>query len=105
VVLTFVGGVPSMIGATVCGTFGAGFLMSGFASLHFRTLGKDWRLPALILCYLSTMLLLPAIAVVVLGLTDTRRTIALTPVNGKAAAKTGTKSGRDDKNPDQSDPD
>jgi hypothetical protein len=105
VILTFIGGVPAMIGATICGTFGAGFLMAGFASLHFRTLGKDWRLPALILCYLSTMLVLPALAVVVLGLSDTRRTIALTPVKGTGGAagpKTDKTSGRDDKDPDQS---
>ncbi len=54
---TFFGGVPAMIGATVVGTFGAGFLLSGFAALHFRTRGKDWRLPALILCYLASLIL------------------------------------------------
>jgi len=85
IVLTFMGGVPAMIGAVICGTFGAGFLMAGFASIHFRSQGKDWRVPVLILCYLSSMLLLPAIAILVLGLTDTRRTIALTPVRGTAA--------------------
>jgi hypothetical protein len=53
--------------------------MAGYASLHFRTRDKDWRLPVLVLCYLSSMLILPAIAIVVLGLSDTRRTIALTP--------------------------
>ncbi|MCO5730777.1 DUF2232 domain-containing protein [Rhizobium sp. SSA_523] len=79
ILLTFVGGVPAMIGATVCGTFGAGFLMAGFAALHFNLKGKDWRLPALVLAYLSSLLFLPLLAVVVLGLTDTRRTIALTP--------------------------
>jgi len=78
-VMTFFGGAPAMIGAVVCGTFGAGFLMAGYASLHFRTRDKDWRLPVLVLCYLSSMLILPAIAIVVLGLSDTRRTIALTP--------------------------
>jgi uncharacterized membrane protein YdfJ with MMPL/SSD domain len=52
---TFFGGIPAMIGATLVGTFGAGFLLSGFAALHFRTRGKDWRLPALILCYLASL--------------------------------------------------
>ncbi|ACE90484.1 hypothetical conserved protein [Rhizobium etli CIAT 652] len=76
----FFGGVPALIGATVIGTFGAGFMLSGFASLHFRTRGKDWRLPALILCYLASMLmLLPALLILVLGLGDTRKAIALTP--------------------------
>ncbi|MGF9692751.1 DUF2232 domain-containing protein [Rhizobium sp. 0TCS1.26] len=79
IVLTFLGGVPAMIGATICGTFGGGFLMAGFASLHYRTKGKDWRVPALVLVYLSTMMVLPAIAILIIGLSDTRRTIALTP--------------------------
>ncbi|WP_407071761.1 DUF2232 domain-containing protein [Rhizobium sp. LCM 4573] len=81
ILATFAGGVPAMIGAVICGTFGAGFLMAGFASLHFRSKGKDWRLPVLVLAYLSSMLLFPAFAILVLGLVDTRRTIALTPAN------------------------
>ena len=83
IVLTFLGGVPAMIGATMCGAFGAGFLMSGFATLHFRSQGKDWRVPALILSYLSCMLILPVFVVLVLGVIDTRRTIALTPARGE----------------------
>jgi hypothetical protein len=83
----FIGGVPAMIGATVCGTFGAGFLMAGFASLHTKTRGKDWRLPALVLAYLSTVMLLPLIIPLIIGLSDTRRTVALTPA---AKAKTDT---------------
>lgn len=79
IMLTFFGGVPAMIGATICGTFGAGFMLSGFASLHYRTKGKDWRVPALVLVYISSLMLLPILAVLVIGLTDTRRTIALTP--------------------------
>jgi hypothetical protein len=83
IVMTFLGGVPAMVGATICGTFGAGFLMAGFATLHFRSQGKDWRVPGLILSYLSCMLLLPALAVLVLGVVDTRRSIALTPARGE----------------------
>ncbi len=75
----FVGGLPALIGATVVGTFGAGFLISGFAVLHFRTRGKPWRMPALILAYLASTMLLPAFLIVVLGLADTRRAISLTP--------------------------
>ncbi|HCL66841.1 MAG TPA: DUF2232 domain-containing protein [Rhizobium sp.] len=75
----FVGGVPAMIGATICGTFGAGFLLSGFASLHLRSRGKDWRLPVLVLAYLSAIMILPAFFILILGLADTRRTVALTP--------------------------
>jgi hypothetical protein len=89
-VLTFVGGVPALIGATICGTFGAGFLMAGFASLHFRSKGKDWRLPVLVLCYISAMFVLPLIGILILGLSDTRRTIALTPVKGASEPSTDT---------------
>ncbi|MGG7517049.1 DUF2232 domain-containing protein [Allorhizobium undicola] len=75
----FIGGIPALVGATVCGTFGAGFLLSGFASLHQRTRGREWRVPALILAYMAAAMTLPAILIVILGLIDTRRTVALTP--------------------------
>lgn len=79
-VLAFTGGAPAIIGALVCGTFGAGFVLAGFASLHFRTRGKPWRLAALWLAYLSVFLFtIPVLVILILGLTDTRRTIALTP--------------------------
>jgi hypothetical protein len=85
---TFLGGIPAMVGATLVGTFGAGFLLSGFAALHFRTRGKEWRLPALILCYLaSLMLMVPALFILVLGLSDTRKAIALTPHKDADAPK------------------
>ncbi len=90
IVLIFFGGVPSLVGATICGTFGAGFLMAGFASIHFRSQGKDWRLPVLVLCYLSSIFVLPLIGILILGLSDTRRTIALTPVKGATAPATDT---------------
>jgi hypothetical protein len=78
--LTFMGGVPAVIGALVCGTFGAGFVLAGFASLHFRTRGKSWRLAALWLVYISVLLFtIPVFFILILGLMDTRRTIALTP--------------------------
>ncbi|MFN3362962.1 MAG: DUF2232 domain-containing protein [Allorhizobium sp.] len=79
IIACFLGGVPAMIGAVVCGTFGAGFLMAGFASMHLKTRGKDWRLPALILAYLSSIMLLPLMIPLIIGLSDTRRTVALTP--------------------------
>jgi len=79
IVACFAGGVPAMLGATICGTFGAGFLLSGFATLHLRTRGKDWQLPVLILAYLAAFMVLPAIVILVIGLTDTRRAIALSP--------------------------
>jgi hypothetical protein len=78
--VTFLGGVPALIGALVCGTFGAGFVLAGFASLHFRTRGKSWRLAALWLAYISVLLFtIPVFVILILGLMDTRRAIALTP--------------------------
>nr|WP_314087889.1 DUF2232 domain-containing protein [uncultured Shinella sp.] len=79
-VLTFLGGVPAIIGALVCGTFGAGFVLTGFASLHFRTRGKPWRLIALWFAYISVLLFtIPVFVILLMGLMDTRRAIALTP--------------------------
>ncbi len=79
-VACFVGGVPAMIGALVCGTFGAGFMLAGFAGMHLRTRGKTWRLPVLWIAYMSVALFtLPALFFLVSGLADTRRAIALTP--------------------------
>ncbi|WP_034854249.1 DUF2232 domain-containing protein [Sinorhizobium sojae] len=79
-VLAFIGGAPAAIGALVCGTFGAGFLLSGFASFHYRTRGRAWRLPVLWIAYLSVFVFtLPALFFLLFGLTDTRRTIAVTP--------------------------
>ena len=80
IVACFFGGNIALIGATTLGAFGAGFIVSGFAALHYRTRGKDWRVPVLVICYLtSIMLTLPALFILVLGLSDTRKAIALTP--------------------------
>jgi len=79
IVLTFFGGVPAMVGAVLCGTFGAGFIMAGYASLHHRSKGKDWRLPVLILAYLSAIFMFPLFLILLLGLSDVRSTISLTP--------------------------
>lgn len=79
IVLTFLGGTVAMIGAVVCGTFGAGFLMAGYASLHHRSKGKDWRWPVLVLAYISAIFMFPLLIILVLGLSDVRSTISLTP--------------------------
>ncbi|ENN85797.1 putative transmembrane protein [Rhizobium freirei PRF 81] len=93
IVIVFFGGVPGLIAAAVLGAFGAGFVVSGFASLHYRTRGKDWRLPALILCYLVCVLAtLPLFIILVLGLYDTRKAISLTPnKNADTSKPTDTK--------------
>ena len=92
IVAIFFGGVPGLIAAAVLGAFGAGFIVSGFASLHYRTRGKDWRLPVLIICYLMTFLLtLPLFIILVLGLYDTRKAISLTPNKNADTPKQDTK--------------
>jgi hypothetical protein len=80
---TFFGGVIAIIGAVVCGTFGAGFLLSGYASLHHRLKGKDARLPVLILAYLAGLFVIPLLIIVFLGMSDVRGTISLTSIAKK----------------------
>lgn len=92
IVAIFFGGVLGLIAAAVLGAFGAGFIVSGFASLHYRTRGKDWRLPVLILCYLVCFLVtLPLFIVLILGLYDTRKAISLTPNKNADTPKQDTK--------------
>ncbi|SCX35086.1 DUF2232 domain-containing protein [Agrobacterium rosae] len=79
IVLTFLGGTVAMVGAVICGTFGAGFIMAGYASLHHRSKGKDWRWPVLVLSYISAVFVFPLLLILVLGLSDVRSTISLTP--------------------------
>ncbi|WP_416408492.1 DUF2232 domain-containing protein [Agrobacterium rosae] len=79
IVLTFLGGTVAMVGAVICGTFGAGFVMAGYASLHHRSKGKDWRWPVLVLAYISAVFVFPLLLILVLGLSDVRSTISLTP--------------------------
>jgi hypothetical protein len=79
IVMTFLGGTVAMVGAVVCGTFGAGFVMAGYASLHHRSKGKDWRWPVLVLSYISAVFVFPLLLILVLGLSDVRSTISLTP--------------------------
>jgi hypothetical protein len=87
--LAFMGGVPAIVGALVCGTFGAGFLLAGFAVFHFRTRGKSWRLPVLWLGYLSVVIFtIPAFFFLLSGLMDTRRAIALSPAGKTTETET-----------------
>ncbi|MFK0163771.1 DUF2232 domain-containing protein [Rhizobium sp. NPDC090279] len=92
IVAIFFGGVVALIAAAVLGAFGAGFIVSGFASLHYRTRGKDWRLPVLVICYLmSFVLTLPLFIILVLGLYDVRKAISLTPNKNADTPKQDTK--------------
>ena len=87
-VLVFMGGNFAMIGALICGTFGAGFVLAGFAVFHFRTRGKSWRLPVLWLGYLSVTFVFPAFFFLLSGLMDTRRAIALSPAGKTTETET-----------------
>lgn len=88
-VLAFMGGTLATIGAVICGTFGAGFLLAGFAVFHFRTRGKSWRLPVLWLGYMSVFIFtIPAFFFLLSGLMDTRRAIALSPAGKTTETET-----------------
>ena len=92
IVLTFFGGIAAMVGAVLCGTFGAGFIMACYASLHHRSKGKDWRWPVLVLAYLSAVFMFPLFFILLLGLSDVRSTISLTPArNSDQSNETNTK--------------
>lgn len=80
---SFFGGTIAIIAAVICGTFGAGFLLAGYASLHHRLKDKSWRLPVLIICYLAGLFVFPLFLIVIFGMWDVRSMISLTP-----AAKT-----------------
>ncbi|MGN6550762.1 MAG: DUF2232 domain-containing protein [Pararhizobium sp.] len=71
VVLTFFGGAATLIGSAVCGAFGAGFVLAGFAILHDRTRGRTWRFAALWLGYISVLLFtVPLVLFFFAGLVD-----------------------------------
>jgi hypothetical protein len=71
----------TIIGASVVGAFGGGFLLAGLASFHQKTRGKTWRTPALVLAYLTISI--SGLIFMIAGLFDTRRAIALTPAPKK----------------------
>ena len=80
--------VLTIVGASIAGAFGGGFLLAGLAAFHLKSRGKSWRLPALILAYLTISL--TGIIFLIVGMLDTRRAIALTPVAGKPSDKNTT---------------
>lgn len=84
IVLTFLPGAAALVGWAVVGTFGAGFVLSGFALFHDRSRGKPWRVPALAIAYLSVALFtLPALVFLAFGLSATARTVTVSPGNPK----------------------
>lgn len=68
-VLTFLSGPISYIGAAITGGFGAGFTLSGLAVFHQNTVGKPWRSFALTAAYMGILLFtFPALIFMVVGL-------------------------------------
>jgi Predicted membrane protein (DUF2232) len=78
---SFVSGPIGLIALVFCGVLGACFTMAGFAVLHERSRGKQWRTAVLILAYVSAFLFQPILAVFVfLGLLDTRRSAPVSKI-------------------------
>lgn len=70
-VLAMLAGTPAFIGSAICGAFGAGFMLSGFAVVHDRTRGKSWRFAALWLSYVAVILFtLPLVFFFLAGLAE-----------------------------------
>ncbi|MCB1382917.1 MAG: DUF2232 domain-containing protein [Notoacmeibacter sp.] len=79
----FLPGGPGQAAAALAGALGAAFIMAGFATLHARTRGADWRAPALGLAYVATVFFSPVLFLfLVAGLFDTRRQAVLSDARG-----------------------
>jgi hypothetical protein len=79
VALSFMQGSAALIGWTLIGAFGMGFIVAGFAIAHHRTRGKPARGLLLWVAYLSTVLFtVPLAFFLFLGLFDTARTLTAT---------------------------
>jgi hypothetical protein len=81
ILLMFVGGSVGMIGASFAGATGAGFMLAGFAVIHYALREKSFALPLLVLVYIIAFIIPPLVVLVALagGLANPRRAIALTP--------------------------
>jgi len=79
VAMSFIEGGIGLIGWTICGAFGIGFVIAGFAIAHHRTRGKPARGLLLWTAYLSSVIFtLPLAFFLFLGLFDTARTLTVT---------------------------
>ena len=78
-VMSFMSGGIELIGWTLIGAFGMGFIMAGFAIAHHHTRGKPARGLLLWAAYLSSVIFtLPLAFFLFLGLFDTARTLTVT---------------------------
>lgn len=79
VLLSFAPGAIGLVGWTIIGAFGTGFIVAGFAIAHQRTRGKPARGLLLWLAYMLTVLFtVPLAFFLLLGLFDTARTLTVT---------------------------
>ncbi len=86
IVITLLAPAPyDLVGWVIMGAFGAGFILSGFALMHFMTRGKPWRPIAIWFAYMAVILFtLPLIFFLVFGLTATGRLATMTPNQPKS---------------------
>jgi hypothetical protein len=85
IALTFLPAPYDLVGWVIAGSYGAGFILSGFALMHFLTRGKPWRPIAIWLAYVTVILFtVPIIFFLVFGLTATGRLSTMTPNQPKS---------------------
>lgn len=79
--LMFAGDKLEVIGSSFVGAVAGGYLLAGYAIVHNMLRGKSYRLPALIIVYLVSLIVWPLAFIIFLtgGLANPRRAIALTP--------------------------
>jgi len=85
IAITFLPGPFNLVGWALIGTFGGGFILTGFALMHFTTRGKSWRFFVLWLAYFSVILFtLPLLLFLAYGLSSTGRLSTMTPNDPKS---------------------
>ena len=76
--LSFGSGELAMAARAFAGALGAGFMIAGFAIVHWQLRGTTLRLPALIALYgLTALTTLPAFAMVAIGLFSSARAVPI----------------------------
>ena len=80
ILVSLAGGGLGLAGTALCGAFFAGFMLAGFALFHAYSMGKPWRLLAMILVYVATLItMLPPIFMFFIGLFSLTRTVPTSP--------------------------
>ncbi|GAB1581525.1 DUF2232 domain-containing protein [Phyllobacterium phragmitis] len=84
-VVAFFGGGIGHAAAAVAGALSAGFLLAGFAMMHYRTRGAPWRPFALWLAYLAVVLFAFVLFLfLIAGLFDTSRNAPVSKTSPKS---------------------